>query len=176
MGAHLVQTTKKPPTAIICFLADKPSPIYGVIKTFGDVSKGVVTQVLQIAKAKKANDRYWHNVVLKMNVKLGGSNSVLDKASLGVMGLKSTIVFGADVTHPAPGSFSPSIAAVVGSMDLNITKYGTSIRLQNSRVEVIADLATMVHGLLLQHIASTKKRPVQVRDSGPFPDFPILDD
>lgn len=51
---------------------------------------------------------------------------------------------GADVTHPSPGSLAPSIAAVVGSMNRQITIYGTAIRVQSSRLEVIAPLADMV--------------------------------
>ena len=64
------------------------------------------------------------------NVKLSGTNSILSPASLGTIVSQSTMVFGADVTHPAPGSLSPSIAAVVGTMDNALTLYGTSIRLQ----------------------------------------------
>lgn len=41
------------------------------------------------------------------------------------------MIFGADVTHPSPGSLAPSISAVVGSMDAKVTLYGTSIRVQS---------------------------------------------
>jgi hypothetical protein len=34
------------------------------------------------------------------------------------------MVFGADVTHPAPGENTESIAAVVGSLDLECSYYG----------------------------------------------------
>ncbi len=39
-----------PPQMILCYLTHKPSPDYAVIKRFGDVETGVVTQVLQVSK------------------------------------------------------------------------------------------------------------------------------
>jgi eukaryotic translation initiation factor 2C len=152
---------KSPPKAIVIFLPEKPSPFYGVVKRFGDVDKGVVSQVMITTKARKGNERYYHNVSLKLNVKLGGINSVLDQPSLSILAKKGTMVFGADVTHQPPGSLAPSIAAVVGTMDKNCAVYGSSIKLQNSRKEVIVNLDGMVLSLLKQHIA-TNGRPSRI--------------
>jgi len=53
---------------------------------------------------------------LKINVKVGGRNTVLVDAlsrCIPLVSDKPTIIFGADVTHPYPGEdSSPSIAAV----------------------------------------------------------------
>ncbi|KAM0753368.1 Piwi-domain-containing protein [Meredithblackwellia eburnea MCA 4105] len=139
-----------PPDLLVCFLARKPSPEYGIIKRFGDCEIGVASQCLSIPKVKKANPAYWSNVVLKINVKLGGTNSVIVKDDVGPFS-SETIVFGADVTHPAPGSLAPSIAAVVASLDRQITTYGSQFSIQNSRQEIIHDLADMVQTLLRRH-------------------------
>ena len=60
--------------------------------------------------------QYLANVALKINVKVGGRNTVLVDALSRRIPLVSdnpTIIFGADVTHPHPGEdSSPSIAAV----------------------------------------------------------------
>lgn len=69
------------------------------------------------------------------------------------------MVLGADVTHPSPGSLSPSIASVVGSMDSKCTLYGTSIRVQSSRIEVIAQMDEMVLQLLQQFHKRLNVRP-----------------
>jgi Piwi domain len=53
------------------------------------------------------------------------------------------LVTGADVSHPAPGSLLPSVAALVASMDQHASRYVASIRVQASRVEMIEDLANM---------------------------------
>ena len=52
----------------------------------------------------------------------------------------NTIVFGADVTHPAPGSSKPSISALVCTRDASYVRMLTEMFVQDSRVEIIADL------------------------------------
>ncbi|BGP49224.1 hypothetical protein JCM10450v2_005107 [Rhodotorula kratochvilovae] len=145
-----------PPQLLVCFLMQKPSPYYGQIKLLGDVQTGVATQCLNIPKARRNDRMYFANVALKVNVKLGGTNS---HASLGKTVNVPTIVFGADVTHPGPGSMAPSVAAVVASIDSKITRYGTRMQTQRSRQEVIADLAEMVESLIRQFRAETKAVP-----------------
>ncbi|KAL8292907.1 hypothetical protein RQP46_000601 [Phenoliferia psychrophenolica] len=158
-GAELVQKEGRPPQMLICYLPRKPCDEYGVIKRFGDVEKGVATQCLFINKAKRGNNQYYGNVALKMNVKLRGQNSILDVAGLGPIAEKPTMVFGCDVTHPSPGSMAPSISALVGSMDSKCTLYGTSIRVQSSRIEIIAHFEEMVIELIKQFEAKLKTRP-----------------
>lgn len=99
------------------------------------------------------------NIALKMNVKMKGVNSILDPMSLGPIAEKPTVsrsasqrlyldrllgptlisiavsgpqmLFGADVSHPSPGSLAPSISAVVGTMDSKASMYGTAMRVQS---------------------------------------------
>ena len=49
-----------------------------------------------------------------------------------------TMLVGIDVTHPGPGSVkgTPSIAAVVASIDQNYAQYPASMELQESKKEV----------------------------------------
>ncbi|GFP83771.1 protein argonaute 10 [Phtheirospermum japonicum] len=64
----------------------------------------------------KINKQYLANVSLKINVKVGGRNTVLLDALSCRIPLVSdipTIIFGVEVTHPENGEeTSPSIAAV----------------------------------------------------------------
>lgn len=64
----------------------------------------------------KMSKQYLANVSLKINVKVGGRNTVLVDAlsrRIPLVSDRPTIIFGADVTHPHPGEdSSPSIAAV----------------------------------------------------------------
>ncbi|CAL9756216.1 unnamed protein product [Musa acuminata subsp. burmannicoides] len=75
----------------------------------------------------RMSKQYLANVARKINVKVGGSNTVLmDALSKRIPLVRHTIIiFGADVTHPHPGEdSSPSIAAVVASQDWpEVTKY-----------------------------------------------------
>lgn len=81
------------------------------------------------------------------------------------------MILGADVYHPAPGSFAPSIAAVVGSVNKEVSLYASAISVQPSRVEMIQDLGDMVMKLLKQ-APFKPQRIIMYRDGvseGQFP-------
>lgn len=67
--------------------------------------------------------------------------------------------FGLDVSHPAPGSFAPSLAAVVGTLDPTCTTYGTRIKILPSRMEIIQTAGEMVAQLVEQFKAKAGSRP-----------------
>ncbi|KAJ4841784.1 argonaute 5 [Turnera subulata] len=118
---------------------------YGTIKRICETELGIVSQCCQPRQASKLSKQYLENVALKINVKVGGRNTVLNDAILRRIRLVSdvpTIIFGADVTHPPPGEDSnPSIAAVVASMDWpEVTKYRGLVSAQAHREEIIHDL------------------------------------
>ncbi|CBI22310.3 unnamed protein product, partial [Vitis vinifera] len=79
------------------------------------------------------------------------------------------IFMGADVTHPHPlDDFSPSIAAVVGSMNWpSANKYVSRMRSQTHRQEIIQDLGAMVGEILddfYQQVSQLPKRIIFFRD------------
>jgi eukaryotic translation initiation factor 2C len=81
------------------------------------------------------------NLALKFNMKSGGHNHVLNSLDLNDLLRKernSTVIFGADVTHPPVGSVAghPSIACVVASVDGEFQNYPGSMRLQAGKQEV----------------------------------------
>lgn len=75
--------------------------------------------------------QYLANVALKINVKVGGRNTVLVDAlsrRIPLVSDRPTIIFGADVTHPHPGEdSSPSIAAVRYSESLPNSLSGLTV-------------------------------------------------
>lgn len=153
---------------------------YGTIKRVCETKLGLVSQCCQPKQIFGANIQYLENVALKINVKVGGRNTVLEQAVHGRIPFLTdvpTIVFGADVTHPAPGeASSPSIAAVVGSMDWpEVTKYRGLVSAQQHRQEIIQDLykkfedpqkgvvhAGMIRELLLAFYRSTSQKPHRI--------------
>ncbi|KAI4650583.1 hypothetical protein J4E93_002940 [Alternaria ventricosa] len=103
----------------------------------------------------KTGNRWQHlsNLALKVNLKLGGDNhwldnEMLDKLLGGEESRRSTMILGSDVTHPGNGSKTgtPSIAAVVGTVDAQFMSYRGSMRLQAGGQEQIdeANLRSMV--------------------------------
>ena len=55
---------------------------------------------------------------------------------------KKTMMVGIDVTHPGPGSRegTPSIAAVVSSVDDSFVQFPASMRIQQSKKEVVINV------------------------------------
>ncbi|GJP38780.1 hypothetical protein CLOM_g23192 [Closterium sp. NIES-68] len=118
---------------------------YNEIKLIAETQLNVVTQCCLVNHAQKCQSQYLANLVLKINVKLGGRNVLLQSESIGRLPMvaeRPTVVFGADVTHPSPGDdSSPSIAAVVASRDWPCAnRYGCLLRTQAHRQEIIEGL------------------------------------
>lgn len=153
IGTQLLNAGKacKGPNIIVVVLPEGGNDIYTAVKHFGDVTMGVATQCLKSNKCFRAKPQYWANVCLKMNVKLGGINLVPDPASGAVLTdpVNPTIVMGADVIHPAPGSEGrPSFTALVGNVDTNAAKYVATTCVQTSGQEIIDDLKEMCKDIL----------------------------
>uniref|UniRef100_A0A0A9ABP6 Protein argonaute MEL1 n=1 Tax=Arundo donax TaxID=35708 RepID=A0A0A9ABP6_ARUDO len=114
---------------------------YGKIKRLCETELGIVSQCIN--PKSRINIQYFENVALKINVKVGGRNTVLDGANvIPFLTDVPTIIFGADVTHPAAGEdSSASIAAVVASMDWpQVATYKALVSAQAHRQEIIQDL------------------------------------
>jgi eukaryotic translation initiation factor 2C len=113
-------------------------------------------------------------LLLKMNVKMGGTNHVLRSRapatgvvfqsppnSLSWIFDKPCMLVGIDVSHPEKGSTQPSLAAVVGTIDGTATKYVAHISAQAANTEMVSALTTAMTGLL-----TTFKQ----RNRGQFPE------
>lgn len=130
---------------LVVILPDNNGSLYGDLKRICETDLGLVSQCCLTKHVFKMSKQYLANVALKINVKVGGRNTVLVDAlsrRIPLVSDKPTIIFGADVTHPHPGEdSSPSIAAVVASQDWpEVTKYAGLVCAQAHRQELIQDL------------------------------------
>jgi hypothetical protein len=150
------------PQLVLCILPNTGIQLYGSIKCAGDTVIGVVTQCIQGRHMLQAGKQYCANVCLKINVKLGGTNSFLTPKQNPFLHEKPSILMGADVTHPPHGSSRPSIAALCASMDSRASRYAASIRQQASRTEIISDLANMVKDMLKTFYQTSGKKPERI--------------
>ncbi|KAK0210005.1 argonaute-like protein [Desarmillaria ectypa] len=161
---------KTAPTFIVCILPDgSNADLYTAVKNCGDMKRGVANQCLRVSKCRNARPQYWANVALKINAKLGGVNVIPDPKSAPIISdpRQPTIVMGADVMHPAPGSQSPSYAAVVANIDSDGARYIAKTTLQPGRQEMIGDLRSMAKDLLLAYkekVSTIPKRLIFFRD------------
>jgi len=153
-----------PPQLVVTLVQEKTSPQYAHVKTCCDTLFAVPSQNLVIATLiKQKGPSYYSNVALKVNVKLlGGVNQIIAKP-VKLPGFdQPTIIFGADVSHPGPGSVFPSISAVVASCDKDGVKYNTAARVQTSREEIILDLKDMATDLINKWGAINKIKPERI--------------
>ncbi|XP_027346753.1 protein argonaute 4-like isoform X2 [Abrus precatorius] len=135
------------PQFFLCLLPDRKNcDIYGPWKKKNLADFGIINQCMCPIRV---NDQYLTNVMLKINAKLGGLNSLLGvehSPSLPVVSKAPTLILGMDVSHGSPGqSDIPSIAAVVSSRNWPlISKYRACVRTQSAKVEMIDNLFKQV--------------------------------
>uniref|UniRef100_A0AAF5PZW2 Piwi domain-containing protein n=2 Tax=Wuchereria bancrofti TaxID=6293 RepID=A0AAF5PZW2_WUCBA len=132
---------------MIFITPEKNDDIYGRIKVTCDKEEGVACQVILAETFLKMfgnpeRNAVSHNICLKINVKLDGINNEVarnqnywkkftDKEA-------PTLFMGIDVTHPPSGDTSvPSIASIIGSLNISATKYAASLKIQQPGVEVM---------------------------------------
>ncbi|THU88586.1 argonaute-like protein [Dendrothele bispora CBS 962.96] len=136
------------PNLILVILSNGDKHIYSGLKHLCDVDLDVPTVCVHSAKIRreKGQLQYFANVALKVNMKLGGVNHTLDQQSMSWFKKEPTMLVGIDVTHPGPGSIkgTPSIAAVVASVDSNFAQFPASMELQESKKEMVTNLKNMM--------------------------------
>ncbi|GAU45969.1 hypothetical protein TSUD_194170, partial [Trifolium subterraneum] len=165
---------------LIAILPDNNGSLYGDLKKICETDLGLISQCCLTKYVFKINRFYLSNVALKINVKMGGRNTVLLDAISCRIPLVSdipTIIFGADVSHPEVGEdVCPSLAAVVASQDWpEVTKYAGLVCAQPHREELIHDLfkcrndphhgivyGGMIRELLLSFQKATGKKPLRI--------------
>ncbi|KAF6151925.1 hypothetical protein GIB67_010499 [Kingdonia uniflora] len=162
-----------PPKFILCILQERN--IYGPWKkkTLSDL--GIVTQCF-IAKPR-VNDQTLANLLLKINAKLGGLNTMLSiehALNIPLISKAPTLILGMDVSHGSPGQADvPSVAAVVSSRQWpSISRYRACVRTQSPKVEMVDALykrvsekedAGIIRELLLDfYTSSGKRKPDQI--------------
>jgi eukaryotic translation initiation factor 2C len=132
------------PDIVILLLERSDQNIYSTFKYLTD--KVFILQSICVTEEKMkpknsgwtnraALGQYMANVAMKANLKRAGINH----SAHGVdQWLQNTLVLGADVTHPGSGAVpgSPSIAAVVGSLEASGGRFRGNMQMQAPKKEV----------------------------------------
>ncbi|KAL1542008.1 protein argonaute 4A-like [Salvia divinorum] len=164
-----------PPKFIICLLSDKKfSDLYGPWKRKTLIEFGIQNQCLSTIKI---DELYLINVLLKINMKLGGLNHAVVSELMRTMPLVSkapTMILGIHVSHASPGrAEAPSVASVVGSREWpRMSSYRASLRALPPKSQMIDSLfkpmseqmdAGIIRELLKEfHSSSGQKKPAQI--------------
>lgn len=142
------------PNLILFVILNKVDNMYQQIKYFGDKRVGITTQCVSdtnIDMALEKNSKVsmlTHNLLLKINTKMGGSNCVIDKDEKKFL-KKRTMIMGADVTHPGrAAAVNSSLAAITASYDPNHVFYAASVSAQLGYNEIIHTMEGQMSDLL----------------------------
>ena len=149
---------------LLVILPGKNPMTYNRVKYWADVECGIHTVCAVNDKVQKevgkgmGGMQYFANLTLKFNLKMGGANQLLPPDRLGFLKDGDTMIVGIDVTHPAPGNMegTPSIAAVVSSVNSQYAQWPGSIRCQESKQEMVSALQVMMEERLEYWIKENK--------------------
>ncbi|KAG6402000.1 hypothetical protein SASPL_138868 [Salvia splendens] len=166
---------QRPPKFIICLLSDKKfSDLYGPWKRKTLIEFGIQNQCLS---TNKIDELYLINVLLKINMKLGGLNHAVVSELTRTIPLVSkipTMILGIHVFHTSSGrAEAPSVASVVGSREWpKMSSYRASLRALPPKSQMIDSLfkpmseqmdAGIIRELLKEfHSSSGQKKPAQI--------------
>ncbi|KAL3840550.1 hypothetical protein ACJIZ3_025141 [Penstemon smallii] len=153
---------------LICVM-EKKHKGYGDLKRIAETSIGVVSQCCLYSNLGKLSSQFLANLALKINAKVGGCTVALYNTLPSQMPRlfkqdEPVIFMGADVTHPHPlDDFSPSVAAVVGSVNWPAAnKYISRMRSQTHRQEIIQELSVMVGEILEEFFEELSRLPKRI--------------
>ncbi|KAH6883189.1 Piwi domain-containing protein [Alternaria rosae] len=130
------------PDIFVLLLCRKDQNLYSSFKYLADrvfaVQSICMTETNMTAPGGNIT-QYMANIAMKANLKMAGINH----SSPGIeTWMKNTLVLGADCTHPGSAALlgSPSVAAVVGSLEANGGRFRGKLKLQKGKQEIITDL------------------------------------
>ena len=154
----------KKPQILCIILPQKSSYPYNDIKAYCDVNIGVPSQCLQSKHVQQNKPQYCSNVCMKFNAKLGGASVYLHGDDNPLYRKEPALVIGADVSHSAPGHATTSYASMVGSTDLQGTRFCAIANTNGSRVEIIntKNMMRFVIQLLRIYKHTTTKTPQRI--------------
>ncbi|KAJ1911254.1 hypothetical protein H4219_005994 [Mycoemilia scoparia] len=163
LGAEVKRATGHRPELILVVLPTTAASLYNSIKRVAYLKLGVHTQCMQSKHIGRPNPQYCANLCLKINVKLGGVNSVISRDQMPVLGERPTLIIGSDVSHLGPQQLGRgSTAAVVGSVNRSATRYYAVLSQQPNREEIIGGMKPITKKLLRQYYNGTRVKPERI--------------
>ncbi|XP_064115505.1 protein argonaute-3-like isoform X1 [Macrobrachium nipponense] len=147
---------------MVILVSKTPDSPYAGVKKYGDRMIHVPTQCVLSGNVSKPKPATIGNLLFKMNAKMGGINVTVGGDTIILD--RPVMIMGADVNH-APASDksgTPSIAAVVGSLDRFASRYAVEVCPQTSRNEMIENMKEMTKSLLKSFYYATRHKPQRI--------------
>uniref|UniRef100_A0A6M2DIC2 Putative germ-line stem cell division protein hiwi/piwi n=1 Tax=Xenopsylla cheopis TaxID=163159 RepID=A0A6M2DIC2_XENCH len=146
----------------LVFVVISQDETYSKVKQTAELQFGVLTQCIKGSTLNKLSPSTCHNILLKVNAKLNGTNYQFSSrvARRPLIFNRPVMIVGADVTHPSPDQTDiPSVVGVAASHDPNAFKYNMIWRLQLPKIEIIEDLQSIMRDHLLKFYKDTRQKP-----------------
>ncbi|CCU74167.1 argonaute/ago1/eukaryotic translation initiation factor 2c [Blumeria hordei DH14] len=128
---------KQVPQILFYVIPSRDSFQYERLKKNNEIRFTTVSQCMNVAHVQKAQPQYCSNIAMKVNAKLGGTTAKAIFPGIPRIFSSPTLVIGADVSHPSPGSPQASMAAITVSMDADACRYAAAVQTNGRRVEII---------------------------------------
>jgi eukaryotic translation initiation factor 2C len=130
---------KSLPDLMFFVMPDKVTVPYERLKMNMEIRFAMLTQMVQRDHVMKCQPQYCSNVAMKVNAKLGGFTSRLQKVQFYSV---PTMMIGCDVSHGGAGSQAltgplASMAAITMSMDRDAIRYQAVCETNGHRVEIL---------------------------------------
>ncbi|CAI5455216.1 unnamed protein product [Caenorhabditis angaria] len=152
---------------------------YGIIKQLcdGEVGincQGILRKNLATISGNPNRCSTAHNMAMKILSKIGTTHYMIESGGKHKNWTKltnpkePTLVLGIDVTHPSDidnrmgGKYACSIAAVVGNIDVSISKFGESVRIQERGLERIVKMDQVIEERIKEFIEYAGIRPAHI--------------
>lgn len=133
--------TRGYPQLLFIVVQHRNSPHYIRLKKSADCRFGILSQIVNGQAVVNNNGQYHSNVCMKVNAKLGGATSRTmppwRSQPTYFPKERPTMIIGVDVSHAAPGGFSPSVAAMTMSVDRDATRYAAMVESNGYRTEML---------------------------------------
>uniref|UniRef100_A0A915CI33 Uncharacterized protein n=1 Tax=Parascaris univalens TaxID=6257 RepID=A0A915CI33_PARUN len=152
---------------LLVILPSKNSDVYMTVKECSDMVHGIMSQCVLMKNVSRISTATCANIVLKINMKLGGINSrvVADSITQKYLIDVPTLVIGVDVTHPTQQEERqniPSVAAIVANLDLYPQSYGANVKIQRKCRESVVYLLDAVRERLVSFYKETHLKPSRI--------------
>ncbi|CAI5441874.1 unnamed protein product [Caenorhabditis angaria] len=152
---------------VIVVLQSKNSDIYMTVKEQSDIVHGIMSQCVLMKNVLRPTAATCANIVLKLNMKMGGINSriVADQITNKYLVDQPTMVVGIDVTHPTQAEMRmnmPSVAAIVANVDLLPQSYGANVKVQKKCRESVVYLLDAIRERIIAFYRHTKQKPARI--------------
>ncbi|XP_057466551.1 protein argonaute 2-like [Actinidia eriantha] len=150
---------------IICVMPEQHQQGYNYLTWVSETEIGVLTQCCLASHANEGEDNYMEGLALKINAKLGGSNTELMECFPGFEGEDRVMFVGASVIQPAASSDETctSITAVVATINWPAAnRYAARICPQDGQKEQIENFGSMCLDLVNTYTRINKVKPKKI--------------